>query len=265
MYSSGSSSSRIHTSTLAFTEHAAVDILKYATKFALLRNDHVIHPLLNEMNDKGYIAIKQMVHKTFPNCHINQIRLVHVPQMYGMYMLREEELKLTIGRSVQKKLLFHVTTEARAMESLDSGLDWRRSRRNKFGCGVSFSDDADYANFYADNFTSEETRVIMICSVLVSETYVVPRQNDGNSLVVPPSRADTTVSDNSRVYVKYNDNDFYPLYFVHYRNRPEHLTTSKYFRANSRRAMGHYDRRTIEEKCSDFYDDMRSHYEKYDE
>jgi len=104
-------------------------------------------------------------------------------------------------------------------------------------------------------------------------------------LVVPPARADTTMSDNNRVYVKYNDNDFYPLYFVHYRNRPEHLTSSKYFRANSGRAMGHCDRRTVEERCSDhldatgcyddddsleqmcsdFYDNMRSYYDEHDE
>ncbi|XP_029348072.1 uncharacterized protein LOC100570142 [Acyrthosiphon pisum] len=167
MYSSGSSSSRIHNSTSGFTEHAAVDILKYASKFAILHNDHAVVSLLNELNDKGYIAIKQMVHKTFPNCYINRIRLVHAPQMYGMYMLRKEEMKLTLGQSVQEKLLFHVTTESRAMESLNSGLDWRRTRRNKFGCGVSFSDDADYANYYADKFTSEGIiivyKVMFIC------------------------------------------------------------------------------------------------------
>lgn len=75
--------------------------------------------------------------------------------MYGMYLLREEEMKLEVGRRVQEKLLFHVTTESRAMESLSSGLDWRRTQRNKFGCGVSFSDNADYANYYADKSPSE--------------------------------------------------------------------------------------------------------------
>jgi len=72
-----------------------------------------------------------------------------------MYLLREEEMKLEVGRRVQEKLLFHVTTESRAMESLSSGLDWRRTQRNKFGCGVSFSDNADYANYYADKSPSE--------------------------------------------------------------------------------------------------------------
>lgn len=67
-------------------------------------------------------------------------------------MLRLEEMKSTVGQSVQEKLLYRVTTESRAMKSLNSGLDWRR---NKLDCGVSFSDDADYANFYDDNPLSE--------------------------------------------------------------------------------------------------------------
>jgi len=135
--------------------------------------------------------------------------------------------------------------------------------------------------------STAETRVIMICIVLVRNTYVIPRQSDGNLLIVPPARADTTVSDNSRVYVKYNDNEFYPLYFVYFRNRHEYLTSSKYFRAHSRRAMGRYDGRTLEERCSDhldatgfyddddddtleqmcsdFNDDMRTYYEENDE
>jgi hypothetical protein len=145
--------------------------------------------------------------------------------MYGMYMLRMEEMKLDVGRSVQEKFLYHVTTESRAMESLNSGLDWRRTRRNKFGCGVLFSDDADYANYYADNFSSEGI-FIFIC---FSNRY------QGSTLVIPPNQADTTMSHNKRVIVKYNNNEFYPIYFVYYQRRPDHRTTSKYNHANSRR------------------------------
>jgi len=93
----------------------------------------------------------------------------------------------------------------------------------------------------------------MVCNVLVGEPYVVPSQNDGNSLIVPPGRADTTMSSNGRVYVKYNDNDFYPLYFAYYRRIPEHTTKSKYFHANSRRNMDHDD-----------YDDDNYDYSSYD-
>jgi len=95
-------------------------------------------------------------------CNISKIRHVYAPQMYGMYLLREEEMKLDVGQTVQEKMLFHVTTESRAIESLESGLDWRRTNRNKFGRGVSFSDNADYANYYADNFHSEGLIILFI-------------------------------------------------------------------------------------------------------
>lgn len=89
-------------------------------------------------------------------CIVNQIHLVNAPQMYGMYLLRKEEMRLNnVGYSDKELILYHVTTESRALESLKSGLDWRRTRRNKFGSGVSFSDDADYANYYADKFPKE--------------------------------------------------------------------------------------------------------------
>jgi len=89
MYSSGSSSSRIHNITSEFTEHAAVDILKNAPKFGLLRNDHAIRPLLNELNDKGYIKIKQMVHKTFPDVSTTtiyqwQYRVQQIELIFGI-------------------------------------------------------------------------------------------------------------------------------------------------------------------------------------
>lgn len=80
--------------------------------------------------------------------------------MYGMFKLRYEEMKLVAGKNVKKRLLYHVTTESRALESLETGLDWRRTVRAKYGYGVSFSDDADYANFYADKFT-DEGRIIL--------------------------------------------------------------------------------------------------------
>lgn len=91
-------------------------------------------------------------------CNVDLIHVVNVPQMYGMYLLRKEEMQLTHeGNSEKERILYHVTTKSRAVESLKNGLDWRRTRRSKFGCGVSFSDDADYANYYADKLPKEGT------------------------------------------------------------------------------------------------------------
>lgn len=47
---------------------------------------------------------------------------------------------------------------------------------------------------------------------------VNPKWNEGYKLIVPPGTADTTVSRDGYVYVKYNDFDFYPLHLVYYYN-----------------------------------------------
>lgn len=78
--------------------------------------------------------------------------------MYGMYLLRKEEMILeheSTGTVVKELVLYHVTTEKRGVESLQSGLDWRRTWRFRFGRGVSFSDDVDYADYYADHSSGE--------------------------------------------------------------------------------------------------------------
>lgn len=80
-----------------------------------------------------------------------------------------------------------------------------------------------------------DTLVIIICSVLVRDTYVIPRHDNGDTLIVPPNSADTTISSNGYVYVKFNDNEFYPMYFVYYERRPEHTKKSKFYRVNNRR------------------------------
>ncbi|CAI6369431.1 unnamed protein product [Macrosiphum euphorbiae] len=151
--------------------------------------------------------------------------------MYGMYLLHKEEIRLANGgNDVKEKVLYHVTSESNAVESLISGLDWRRTQRSRFGSGVSFSNDADYCNYYANNSTDKVgARVIIINTVLMNDTYLTKRLNKENTLCIPPGTADTTVSPNGHVFVKYYDFESYPLFFVYYRWTPELLNESKFF------------------------------------
>ncbi|KAL4149529.1 hypothetical protein QTP88_003462 [Uroleucon formosanum] len=209
-----------------FTAHAAVQLQRRHNDST--SNSYGGSQLLEDLGHKDSTQsaqLKRLVHETFPTCNVNLIQVVNAPQMYGMYLLRKEEMRY----GAKELILFHVTTKSRAVESLKTGLDWRRTRRSKFGCGVSFSDDADYANCYADHSPKEESRVIIVCTVLVNKTQ---RVSGNRTLIVPQDSADTTVSSNSRVYVKYNDYDFYPLYLMHYQRTPQHLNESKYFRNN---------------------------------
>jgi len=101
-----------------------------------------------------------------------------------MYLLRKEEMQLDNGGAdgVIEMLLYHVTTESRALKSLNSGLDWRFTRRSRYGCGVSFSEDAEYADKYADNSTGEgiiiyQLTITIYCvhpAIPLPSTYRVP-------------------------------------------------------------------------------------------
>lgn len=80
--------------------------------------------------------------------------------MYGMYLLRKEEMLLKKYQKdnscqVQERILYHVTTQQKGLQSLENGLDWRRTKRSRYGQGVSFSDDADYADYYANHSAGE--------------------------------------------------------------------------------------------------------------
>ncbi|XP_060881192.1 ras guanine nucleotide exchange factor R-like [Metopolophium dirhodum] len=208
-----------------FTAHAAVQLQRRHNNSTSSCYDG--GQQLEDLGPKESVQLERLVHETFPRCNVDLIHVVNAPQMYGMYLLRKEEMQY----GDRELILYHVTTKSRALESLKNGLDWRRTRRSKFGCGVSFSDDADYANYYADHFPKEENRVIIVCAVLVNKTQ---RVSGNQNLIVPAGGADTTLSSNGRVYVKYNDYDFYPLYLMYYRRTPEHLNESKYFRNNPR-------------------------------
>ncbi|XP_060838749.1 uncharacterized protein LOC132920399 isoform X1 [Rhopalosiphum padi] len=214
-----------------FTAHAAVQLQRYYNKPAYMRYGEADSQKLEVQSHENSDPLIQRVRKTFPRCNINIIHRVNAPQMYGMYLLRKEEMQLT-PEYCREIILYHVTTKSRALESLISGLDWRRTRRSKFGRGVSFSDDADYANYYADNFPKEDKRVIIVCTVLVKKTHSVSGKPNDKKLMIPLGTADTTVSTNGRVYVKYNDYDFYPMYLMYYQRTPELINESKYFRIN---------------------------------
>ncbi|XP_050434966.1 protein mono-ADP-ribosyltransferase PARP12-like [Adelges cooleyi] len=172
--------------------------------------------VLIECESKEKEWVKKCVLETFPSCSITKIRSVNHRQMYGMYLLRKEELELNGGR-VEQRLLYHVTGVANATASLQDGLDWRRTKRAKFGRGVSFSDHAKYADCYADN-RNTGGRVIIVCSVLISKVKTL---DHGSRMVVHDVHHagdgyDTTMSSTQRVYVKYDDFEFYPMYMVHY-------------------------------------------------
>ncbi|XP_050439170.1 uncharacterized protein LOC126844801 isoform X2 [Adelges cooleyi] len=192
---------------------SANSLTKQLDKLGVLPDGHDLRTSCT-LNEERWL--RNCILETFPICPIAKIESVNHKQMYGMYLLRKADLELQ--GDVEERLLYHVTSQTNALASMDSGLDWRRTKRAKFGKGVSFSDDANYANFYADN-RGPDSRAILVCSVLIGRSHRLPplrNKNAVHNIKCPPAGCDTTVSSSKRVYVKYNDFEFYPKYIVYY-------------------------------------------------
>jgi hypothetical protein len=142
---------------------------------------------------------------------------MYVPEekflLSGCYLLKKEEYISRYGYVTEKEL-FHATSAANVSSIATYNLDWRRSVRTKFGEGVSFSPDAHYANLHCNRVNPKE-RALLIAKVLIHLTCL-----GYSTMVLPQSNYDTSTGNGGSVYVKYNDNEFYPDYVAYYSSPP---------------------------------------------
>lgn len=140
----------------------------------------------------------------------------------AMYNLKKEEYISKHGaHNVKEKTLIHSTAVDNVLGIIRDNFDWRRVVRSKYGTGVSFSDDADYANCHSNRLNGS-ARAFIICKVLMSQRMCGGSQN----LKIPPLDCDTSYG--PHVYVKFRDNEFLPKYVLYY--NCSSITTSKYYR-----------------------------------
>lgn len=139
----------------------------------------------------------------------------------AMYKLKKQEYISKYGISGVKEMkLIHSTAVNNVFGIIKDNFDWRRVIRNKYGNGVSFSDDADYANCHSNRSNGSE-RAFIIANVLrAKETFGFP------GLRIPSMECDTTIG--NHVYVKYRDNEFLPKYVLYY--KCDSVCNSKYYR-----------------------------------
>lgn len=68
-----------------------------------------------------------------------------------MYKLKKEEYISKFGESgVREMTLIHSTAACKVNGIIKDNFDWRKVVRSKYGIGVSFSSDADYANCHSN-------------------------------------------------------------------------------------------------------------------
>ncbi|CAI6367450.1 unnamed protein product [Macrosiphum euphorbiae] len=110
---------------------------------------------------------------------------------------------------VREETLFHATSVSNAIRIAHKNIDWRLTGRTRFGKGAWFSPNAAYANRYAGRrgaFIIARVLVRKIEETGIDYDLEIPSTND----------CDTTLRNDGNVYVKYDDNTFYPEYIVHY-------------------------------------------------
>jgi len=141
---------------------------------------------------------------------LEKVVRVQNPYLWGCYLLKKDECIKRSGYSVTEKVLFHATSQSNVDSITKNNLDWRRSVRTKFGCGVSFSPSASYANTWCNRGIGSR-RALIVARVLVGISH------EGNyGTVLPRKGYDTTVGNRNQVCVKYCDNEFYPEHVVYY-------------------------------------------------
>lgn len=84
---------------------------------------------------------------------ITGVKKIYNPELYGMYILWKTELeKENSSNSTNESketILYHVTSPQNALRIAGSNIDWRKTKRSRFGIGSCFSPSPEYADKYS--------------------------------------------------------------------------------------------------------------------
>lgn len=158
-----------------------------------------------DKNSVEYLRVENVFKMTARSLKMIKLQRVENPYLLGIYLLKKE--KKQTKSFVHEEQLFHGTRLTHIDSICRNNFDWRRSgtsRGHKFGRGVSFTPEVSYAWHYG-------------ISVMILSKVLVQHKTIGNIFtVVPPEPYDTTTNGRNTVYVKYDDDEFYPQYVIHY-------------------------------------------------
>lgn len=150
-----------------------------------------------------YNRIETLFYQTSRGITLKKIERVENPYLLGSYLLKRK--KLQQDGVVSERDFFHGTRECYVDDICTFNFDWRKSKGCKFGQGVSFTPEVSYAQHYTCD------GVIILARVLVGKVIT-----GSNLTILPPEGFDTTWNGKGTVYVKYEDDDFYPRYVIHF-------------------------------------------------
>lgn len=151
------------------------------------------------------------IRSRMPEIYITRVEAVHNKFINAAYQLRKAQYELTVGFSCPTETLYHATAEENVTPILKDNLDWRRVKRSRFGCGVSFSSCPSYANKFC-NERNGVVRAFVLCEVLTGKELRV----SCNYSQYPRKNIDTYKSKSNMVVVKFEDDAFNPKCVIYY-------------------------------------------------
>ncbi|KAJ9600225.1 hypothetical protein L9F63_009485 [Diploptera punctata] len=144
------------------------------------------------------------------NATIRKVVKVDNRLLKDYYNQNKERYRISLNGIFQEMQLFHATADRNVESIVTNNFNKRYTVRSKFGKGVSFSPSAEYANRYC-NRNVGYNRALILTKVLVGKSH-----EGSYDTYEPMFGYDTTTGNDGKVYVKYNDNEFYPEYVVYY-------------------------------------------------
>lgn len=121
--------------------------------------------------------------------------------------------KISYFGAVDEYELLHCTSKYNVRSIIENNLDPLRATRVKYGCGVSFSPDAFYANLQS-SVDNGVHRAMFLNKVMVGKAKT------GRKNAIPEFPYDTLMGSGGNVFVKYNCFEFYPVYVIFYTSYP---------------------------------------------
>lgn len=170
--------------------------------------DKVFQLIELEECSSEYLKIKTIFECSMRRCFtVDKIERVENPYLLIQYNLKK------IKKNCPERNLFHGTAQENVKLICRENFNWRmagKSKGHRFGRGVSFSPDSTYSSHYPETYFLAQ-RTMIFANVLVKACCI------GNPLMtVPDEPADTSIKEDGKVVVKYEDSDFYPEYAIYY-------------------------------------------------
>nr|XP_022900292.1 uncharacterized protein LOC111413521 [Onthophagus taurus] len=139
---------------------------------------------------------------------LKKIEKVYCPSLYERYKSKKANREKRGYKNFEKRLMY--VTDVRNIEAImRSSLKWRRMHCYKLKTGVSFSENAEYADKNV-TWNVGKNRAMIIADVLVGKADV-----GGYCTELPLNGGDVT-PENRRVYVKFYGDEFIPRFIVYY-------------------------------------------------